>query len=278
MEGECERVRVQGGVDQSSVRASYSKDGRWMFVCAGCAVNVYSTISHQLVHVLSRHKAAITSCCLNPHNSLQLLTASLDGKVMIWDYLDGSFLREIEFGVPLFHFAIRPGKKEPRMFFQIEKGTMEVDSSEGIELGSTETADKVIIGLPSEVIVHRDQATPPAVQLSQATEYLHLGSSPSDMCFSFNGEFVLSYAGKSLVVCSISKNLQRSFPTSFVLGAIAGHPSELCVATGNERGEVEVWYGWTGRRQQPVKTVLHWHAHAVADLCFTTDGLILSFT
>jgi NET1-associated nuclear protein 1 (U3 small nucleolar RNA-associated protein 17) len=161
------------------------------------------------------------------------------------------------------------------MFFQIEKGTMEVDSSEGIELGSTETADKVIIGLPSEVIVHRDQATPPAVQLSQATECLHLGSSPSDMCFSFNGEFVLSYAGKSLVVCNISKNRQRSFPTSFALGAIAGHPSELCVATGNERGEVEVWYGWTGRRQQPVKTVLHWHAHAVADLCFTTDGTFL---
>ena len=68
--------------------------------------------------------------------------------------------------------------------------------------------------------------------------------------------------------------LRDSFPTSFVLGAIAGHPSELCVATGNERGEVEVWYGWTGRRQQPVKTVLHWHAHAVADLCFTTDGLL----
>ena len=87
---------------------------------------------------------------------------------------------------------------------------MEVDSSEGIELGSTETgwshckiplfvssvcaafsADKVIIGLPSEVIVHRDQATPPAVQLSQATECLHLGSSPSDMCFSFNASVPL---------------------------------------------------------------------------------------
>lgn len=89
-------------------------------MCAGCAVKVYSTVSHELVHVLSRHEAAITSCCLNPGNSLQvahthtiplyyrilhvvhithvlpslqLLTASLDGKVMIWDYLDGSFLR-----------------------------------------------------------------------------------------------------------------------------------------------------------------------------------------
>ena len=31
--------------------------------------------------------------------TLQLLTASLDGKVMIWDYLDGSFLRVIVYSV-----------------------------------------------------------------------------------------------------------------------------------------------------------------------------------
>ena len=44
-----------------------------------------------------------------------------------------------------------------------------------------------MVGLPSEVILCRDQSESPAIQLSRATEYLHLGSTtPSKMCFSFN--------------------------------------------------------------------------------------------
>lgn len=60
--------------------------------------------------------------------------------------------------------------------------------------------------------------------------------------------------------------------TSYELGAIACHPSELCVATGNQRGQIELWWGWNHRKKDPVTTLLHWHAHAVSDLCFTSDG------
>ena len=45
---------------------------RWLFVCAGTAVKVYSTISHELVHTLSHHDEEVTSCCVNPANSLQV--------------------------------------------------------------------------------------------------------------------------------------------------------------------------------------------------------------
>jgi NET1-associated nuclear protein 1 (U3 small nucleolar RNA-associated protein 17) len=110
-----------------------------MFVCAGSAVKVYSTISHELVHILSHHEEEITSCCINPTNTMQLLTASQDGKVILWDYVDGSLLREIEFGVPLFELALRPGKQEPSVFFQIERDSMEVDPNEGLELEVTGT-------------------------------------------------------------------------------------------------------------------------------------------
>jgi NET1-associated nuclear protein 1 (U3 small nucleolar RNA-associated protein 17) len=272
---EKKRVRVQSGEDQSSVRACYSQDGRWMFVCAGSAVKVYSTISHELVHILSHHEEEITSCCINPTNTMQLLTASQDGKVILWDYVDGSLLREIEFGVPLFELALRPGKQEPSVFFQIERDSMEVDPNEGLELEVTGTAHKVVVGLTSDVILHRTPAVSPGNQLAQATEYLELGIKPSEICFSFDGEFVLSFVGKTLVVCNIVKQRLRSFMTSRHISAIACHPSELCIATGNQRGEIELWWGWNRRTKRPVTTVLHWHAHAVADLCFTSDGTYL---
>lgn len=43
----------------------------------------------------NHHTGPITVCLLNPLNALQLLTASLDGTVKVWDYLDGSCLRTI---------------------------------------------------------------------------------------------------------------------------------------------------------------------------------------
>ena len=51
MEDKCERVRVQGGVDQSSVRASYSQDGRYS-------------------QLLVRPKSAIFQCSLPSFPSL----------------------------------------------------------------------------------------------------------------------------------------------------------------------------------------------------------------
>lgn len=43
----------------------------------------------------SHHSAAIIAVLLNPLNALQLITASLDGTIKVWDYLDGTCLRTI---------------------------------------------------------------------------------------------------------------------------------------------------------------------------------------
>ena len=67
-----------------------------------------------------------------------------------------------------------------------------------------------------------------------------------------------------------------SFKTLYNIHAITCHPTEMCVATGNERGEIVLWWQWSHRTKPPVMTVLHWHAHTVADLCFTSDGRYLS--
>lgn len=104
-------------MDAFSLR-TFSSPNRWLFVCCGPTVKVYNTTSHEPVHSLNGHKEVVTSCSINPSNTLQvyayvtdimlnvlyfvqLLTASLDGKVIIWDYIDGSLLRVSPFSLSL---------------------------------------------------------------------------------------------------------------------------------------------------------------------------------
>ena len=41
-------------------------------MCAGHTVKVYSTTSHELVHLLEHHEDQVTACCINPSNTLQV--------------------------------------------------------------------------------------------------------------------------------------------------------------------------------------------------------------
>jgi hypothetical protein len=42
---------------------------------------------------------------LNPHNAFQLITGSLDGRIKVWDLLDGVLLQTIGVGNPVRHLA-----------------------------------------------------------------------------------------------------------------------------------------------------------------------------
>jgi NET1-associated nuclear protein 1 (U3 small nucleolar RNA-associated protein 17) len=45
----------------------------------------------------------LTTAVLNPHNAFQLITGSLDGRLMVWDFLDAALLRIIDIAQPI-HF------------------------------------------------------------------------------------------------------------------------------------------------------------------------------
>lgn len=51
------------------------------------------------------HTDLITAAILNPQNPFQLLTASLDGIIKVWDFLDAVLLQTIDFGVPISHMC-----------------------------------------------------------------------------------------------------------------------------------------------------------------------------
>ena len=47
------------------------------------------------------HTDAITAIVINPENPFQLLSASLDGTIKIWDYLDANLIQTIHVGRPI---------------------------------------------------------------------------------------------------------------------------------------------------------------------------------
>lgn len=79
-------------------------------------MKIYSVATGQIVSTLTPPPAAsprgsdvsqgrITSATLNPHNAFQLITASLNGHIMVWDYLEAALLQTIDIAQPIHHIC-----------------------------------------------------------------------------------------------------------------------------------------------------------------------------
>lgn len=90
---------------------------RHFFIPSACSIKIYSASTLKVVSTLSPistsiyagpssstrlgHDQVVTALALNPQNPLQLYSASLDGTIKLWDWLEGTLLRTVEFGQPI---------------------------------------------------------------------------------------------------------------------------------------------------------------------------------
>src|SRR5690606_14792597 len=58
------------------------------YVLVGCGgvVKLVSMHSGELMAVLAGHRGVVKSMQLHPRNPLQLVTAGMDGQIIVWDY------------------------------------------------------------------------------------------------------------------------------------------------------------------------------------------------
>lgn len=107
---------------------------------------------------------------------------------------------------------------------------------------------------------------------------------PTGLAFSPSGAWLVATAGHKAYVAS-SASLRSGF-TKYVsperLTCLAFHPSEDYFATGDEKGNIRLWYCLNELPVKPVgvekktqTTSLHWHAHAVSSIMFTPNGAYL---
>ncbi|SCZ99393.1 BZ3500_MvSof-1268-A1-R1_Chr7-2g09512 [Microbotryum saponariae] len=339
----------------------YSPDAAYCFIASSSQVKIYSTQSTLLLSTLappqqqpststassspsqssSVGRAKVTALLLNPTNPLQLLVASFDGTVRVWDYYEGRLLRTIQLGAPVLHACGHPSLGD-HLFVALavneqdaplsRTGTNELNASASNALHLTLTAkranpdsakssgaqtgassksapvDELRAGIYSislrpklipEYVERTISPTTPRdparrVRLANPRIVRSLAISPS-------GAHLIALNPHSVNICRTAQ-LQRGFTTqldsSEALTTVAFHPVENYFATGNERGQIRLWYDvldeeefGTPRattkqnsKQKAVKdnanekrstAVYHWHKHPVAALTFTANGAYL---
>lgn len=95
------------------------------FSVVGSTIKICSTLSGKVVSTLPQshdegHTDVITSAILSAQNSFQLITASLDGTIKVWDFLEGVLLRTIDMDQPIHHICAHE-KTKSHVFVAVAK-------------------------------------------------------------------------------------------------------------------------------------------------------------
>ena len=271
-------MSVLAGGSLTSHRPVFAADGRFFFVSCYQAVRVYSTASAELLTQLE-HGSAVTSCAINPLNAFQLLTTSVDGRIRIWEYQEGKELRVVDCGQPIVAAVLAGDAAAPALLLSCAANFAERD-------GQVSAGEVKLFWFD--------------VRTRTKTRSLykgHVHSGPgAGVVVSHDSSCIAWVAGAQLFVLRVGvlpllagKKRKKGEakpvpPTPRVvthprrLTAVAFHPTESTIATGDEEGAIVLAYlspefvqGKDGSGPPP-SAKLHWHAHEVRSLTFSADG------
>ncbi|SNX86138.1 related to NAN1 - U3 snoRNP protein [Melanopsichium pennsylvanicum] len=296
----------------SRVPVVFTRDADYFFAVSKTSVRIFSRTTGQVVSTLSSgpgsHFAAITAIMINPANPLQLLTASLDGRVKVWDFLDGVLLSSFDFQLPISGMAAHASK--PNIVYVLLKKFRHRDAETApknlseilVALDNGAPFNSIIGHFSLDLTVHAHSYTsmpkfsrgasirPELVRIGKTREAVSIDVSP-------NGEWLV-VVGNDKVQVARTNDLASGF-TRFIsshpgaqqqrrtsMTCMAFHPTDSTrLVTGDSTGRIRVWYCLNKSFMSPSKaevddgmerhapsTVLHWHAHAVSSLCFSPNG------
>ncbi|KAJ3775149.1 WD40 repeat-like protein [Lentinula raphanica] len=253
----------------------FTQDGSYYFALVGTSVKIFATSTGQLVSTLSAppsptgSPSEITSVVLNPQNIFQIITGSLDGAIRIWDFLDATLLRTYEIGQPIHHICAHE-KHQDNIFITVSRPNPNKQTKKRMEDASSV--------LRISLKVADVSALPDITALGKIRFPTGLAVAPS-------GNWLVATAGHKAYVSNLS-NIKSGF-TKYVspdkINCLSFHPMEDFFATGDTKGNIRLWYCLNesstvkvaGLEKKTQTTSLHWHAHAVSSLAFTSNGAYL---
>ncbi|RDB29009.1 WD repeat-containing protein 75 [Hypsizygus marmoreus] len=261
----------------STVPPIFTKDGSYFFSLVGSSIKIYSVATGQVVSTLSAPPSpskgvssdTLTTAILNPHNAFQLITGSLDGRLIIWDFLDAALLQVIDIAQPIHHICAHDSLKDT-VFVAASRPSKKPKTSH--------TDDNAVVLRVSLKCVENT---------TKSAEILPVGKTrfPTGLSFSPSGAWLIATAGHKVYV-AMTSSLASGF-TKYVsperLTCLVYHPTEEYFATGDDKGNIRLWYCLNdnlavharGVEKKTQTTTLHWHAHAVSSLAFTSNGAYL---
>ena len=220
----------------------FSGDGRFFFVCCYATVRVYSTSSAELLTELE-HGGTVTGVAINPLNAFQLLTASVDGRIRVWEYQEGKELRTVDLGLPIVAAVLAGDAAEPALVLSC--------AANFVERAGQVSADRV-------KLVWYDIGT------RTKTRSLYKGpvsAGPgAGVVVNHDSSCIAWVAGGQLFVLRVgvlpllgSKKRKKGEPKPVppaprvinhprTLTTVAFHPTESTIATGDEEGAIVLSY------------------------------------
>lgn len=255
----------------------------------------------------------ITALYINPLNTLQLITTSLDGFIRAWDFLEGKLMRSIDMKWPI--TAACTVEDAPASV--ADEGEMEGTSDEkpthnyifvtleepqkawDVAPGVTRTVYMVPLEQPSRQLIKTKLGRGKdifAMTLNSKRDLLIAISRYRIFIFFLPGSPLYGVKlGSVISFGAFNTNNQKNYDEgSFT--SLAAHPTEDCFATGEDTGRIRVWYiletSFLQRLTNAIRTasrdtpdpslipqgaasILHWHAHAVTAVRFTPNGAYL---
>ncbi|KAH6917000.1 WD40-repeat-containing domain protein [Coprinopsis sp. MPI-PUGE-AT-0042] len=250
----------------------FSKDGSYFFSFSGSSVKISSVSSGQVVSELTASSESshgqqalrFTSAVINPENAFQLITSTLEGRILIWDFLNAVILRDIDVGKPIHYICAHKALKDS------------IFVSASLNKKKSQDNDAIVL----QVSLNHGSSE------KSSAEVRAIGKtrSPSGLALSPSGEWLVSTAGHTVYVARTA-NLENGFikyVSTDRLTCLSMHPSDDYFATGDEKGSIRLWYCLNdgavqakGVEKRTQTTSLHWHAHAVTALSFTPNGAYL---
>ncbi|KAJ7925936.1 hypothetical protein B0H13DRAFT_1973962 [Mycena leptocephala] len=264
----------------SNVPPIFTKDGSYFFSLVGCSVRIYAVTTGKVVSTLSIPRPpgydasldTLTCAALNPHNAFQLITGSLAGVLAVWDFLEATLLQIVDISQPIHHICVHENFKD----------SVFVTASRPGKKGVVAADDNAIVLRVS--LKPADAASQSTVQKSSEITPIGKIRLPTGLAFSPGGAWLVATAGQKL--CGFNRVVEIRLHK--IRLSRAPHLSRLpssedYFATGDEKGNIRLWYCLND--QLPVKPVgvekktqttsLHWHAHAVSSIAFTSNGAYL---
>ncbi|OAX43021.1 WD40 repeat-like protein [Rhizopogon vinicolor AM-OR11-026] len=271
----------------------FTKDGSHFFSIVGERIKIHSTSSGKVVSTLpgpqdDGHKDIITSAILSAHNAFQLITVSLDGTIKIWDFLEGILLLTINLDQPIHHVCAHEKIKDYVFVATAKakkKGSSDADGAEQPKptRPTKASSDESCIILRVSL---KPQNPASGAKWHKSSQVTPVGKTryTAGLAVSASGEWLIAVAGHKAYVAQVSalKSGFTKYVSPEALTCLAVHPLEDYFATGDAKGVVRLWYCLNQGRpnvanveKRSQTSMLHWHAHAISSLAFTTNGAYL---
>ncbi|KDN42709.1 hypothetical protein RSAG8_06666, partial [Rhizoctonia solani AG-8 WAC10335] len=291
----------------SSLPPLFTPDSRYFFTSAASSLQIFSTATGRLISTIPAHSDTITALLLNPHDSTQLFSASLDGTLKRWGTHHGALLETLRIDQPVTHIATHSSLVDE--LFVVTTANLSAPSLQPVTHIATHSSlvDELFVVTTANLSKNPDSShvfrvttkskhqlpsptsslsDPPKAYKSSRTTHVGKTRRATGLAVSACGEYLIVVGGNKAYVSRTRGNATRGFTTFIspdLLTCLAVHPTESYFATGDERGVVRLWYCLndtavpatsdpSSSKSTAATTTLHWHAHAVSALSFAPSG------